>query len=284
MTTNNNARSRMWVYDYVKFSIACEQEMYQRFANGWNTAMRQLPDGTNKPGGNKHSMVRGSHGGHHPLWVFEAYGNQSEDVFNMHFDTWAPYLTRVDVATYVDLTAKGLDLVYRQLMVNNRRNLNIAQHASRIRDKVNGRSAGGHGVAVGSHKSDMRMSLYTRGREGLGKLEFQQQGVRVTNRVAETLMHIQPMEQDWIENEAKWADLRSRLAVGGQTELQKASNLSTEEVLELGEAAYETCTSTELRADSMVQQLSLLTDGELSIATYKMMEILEARRKKGTAG
>jgi hypothetical protein len=86
--------------------------------------------------------------------------------------SWWPHVTRLDVkATDLEYTDEEVHFMRCELL-GHKNPYNIVAMNSKDRLKNEKRDAGGQGFSIGSHKSDLRVAMYRRGREGVG-LEFQ---------------------------------------------------------------------------------------------------------------
>src|SRR6185369_1649304 len=157
-------------WDYVKLQFEMEADRFHTYLaqldaigqervglNRWKGAIRVKAGGETDTGRRRY-------------WV--SIHGPSALVVNFLPFAWWPYVTRLDV--------KATDLPYDDQEVHQMRvkllakpnPYNIVAMNSQDRLKNDKRDAGGRGFSIGSHKSDLRVAMYRRGREGVG-LEFQ---------------------------------------------------------------------------------------------------------------
>lgn len=171
-------------FDYAKFLLLAEEdEAGQSWAN-WQrlitagkpdlikqTKLTALGAGTIIPGKRR--------------YVFEAWGETARYAGCLG-EFWLRRATRLDVKTsmlpWIDQDVDNL--ASRWKLVDRSRNVQTFQ--SRPRTKRDGRSAGGRGIALGSHKSDLRISVYKRPRDCY-RLEVQASGRLLRRLISEAL-------------------------------------------------------------------------------------------------
>lgn len=113
-------------------------------------------------------------------YFVDVWGSLAQGIIELAPDYVAAFgLRRVDVRMPLpEATEKGIAGVARVLAGRGkgRRNVNVFNSAPR--SKEGGRNAGGMGIAIGSHKSDWRGSIYKRGSEPAA-MEGQYQGKKL---------------------------------------------------------------------------------------------------------
>lgn len=86
-----------------------------------------------------------------------------------------PFVTRLDIKSWPEgYTMDDLHCLRAEIL-NKPCGYNITTHDGKLRQKTDKRDAGGTSLAIGSHKSDLRVSLYGRGHEAVC-IEFQVSG------------------------------------------------------------------------------------------------------------
>lgn len=123
------------------------------------------------------------------LYSFETWGKLS-DVMARYADDreWA-HLQRLDYQIPCDIDDEKIHGLYEHLRKNKARGRNVTSFDTRPREKSQGRHAGGHGVALGSHKSDKRLSISKRKGES-GYIELQLSGKLLRTLVGEALQKV----------------------------------------------------------------------------------------------
>jgi hypothetical protein len=112
------------------------------------------------------------------LYVFDVWGTAAQDIDGLNFEKWFPYLDRLDLKLGMTITDDGLENLYHYLLEKVGSKRNITYGRSPVRQKRGDRDSGGHSLALGSHKSDMRVHWTQRGEEA-GYQEFQVQKDRL---------------------------------------------------------------------------------------------------------
>lgn len=163
--------------DYGKFLVRCEWDRLQQFKADWDYVMHEVGLRANWSGGQKLRALGADSEGER-MYAFEVWGHLAEAVHLLSWEQWSPYCERIDLRTEVDMCDDGRQQFYEHVKRNGARGRNVVEYSSKKRSKEGGRHAGGKGVAVGSHASDYRLSVYQRGDEP-GALEFQLRGARI---------------------------------------------------------------------------------------------------------
>lgn len=112
------------------------------------------------------------------LYIFDVWGEAAQDIDGLDFATWFPYLDRMDLKLPMKITDDGLFNLYQYLEEKLDDNHSIDYRKSPVRQKRGNRDSGGHSLALGSHKSDMRVHWTQRGEED-GYQEFQVKNERL---------------------------------------------------------------------------------------------------------
>lgn len=120
-------------------------------------------------------------------YIVEWYGEAAEYAITALPERMLSNVTRVDFrTTLVDVDDQGIDLLADYLRRSARGDRNLTQYDTRKRTKKNGRHAGGKGVALGSHKSQQRLTWYKRTGEPAA-LELQVQGQKSVQLVRDAI-------------------------------------------------------------------------------------------------
>jgi len=187
--------------DYVRLSRKLD------VARGlvWTAAIRDIIEGVqheepNIDGNFKAGTVKRYADGEY-LYTVQVWGSLCKFIARLDFNRYAKYVTRLDFRMELDVTKAGLDCLADVAKQNNHANRNITTYETRPRDKKEGRHAGGIGVAVGSHGSTKRLTVYKRGKEP-GALEFQTQMAetqKIVNMAAKTNFKMADLD-----NQSRW--------------------------------------------------------------------------------
>jgi len=215
--------------DYAKFAVkltvAAAVQAQQDFIN----AMEQHPEQGKEGKGYNITSVRRYDDGTY-LYVFETWGVQAEAIQYLDFDRWSKHLDRLDVRRDMDVSPSGVNSIYNHLLEHKAGNRNVQLFNSRTRSKRQGRQSGGQGIAIGSHKSDFRMTVYKRGNER-GAIEFQLQGKRIQDAVKGTAL---VKSMDGLPfNESPWAFLIHTCDARGASTAEETFNLGYQAVTDM---------------------------------------------------
>lgn len=117
-------------------------------------------------------------------YTLETWGHTAGDVTCLKWERWGKFLTRLDVVSvFPNENPHMLDQLYDELRTRGLRH-NLTRMSSKPRSKSGGKSAGGESIAVGSHKSDFRYSIYWRD-YSLVRTEVQLSGNQLKRMTAE---------------------------------------------------------------------------------------------------
>lgn len=208
--------------DYVKVAKKLDHDVAQQLGKIWYDTF-EGKDGTGENARSAHvNSVRKEADGKY-LWIFEAWGVASGAVVNLDWDMWAKDLVRMDVRGEQDVTKGGVDRVYQHLSHNKKGARNIQLFSSKVRSKRSGRDTGGYGIAIGSHKSDVRITIYVRG-NAAGAMEFQFSGKKLAQliQIENSLKAVYMVDS----NADYWIHLMQSIAMHGELELENISGLT----------------------------------------------------------
>jgi len=171
-------------FDYAKFLILADQDEAGQLWTNWQRLVSagdpKLIKQCKLTSLGAQTIVSGKR-----RYVFECWGETARYVSCLG-EYWLRRATRLDVKTsmlsWIDQDVDNL--AARWKIVDKSRNVQTFQ--SRSRTKRDGRSAGGRGIALGSHKSDLRISVYKRPKDCY-RLEVQASGRLLRRLVAEAL-------------------------------------------------------------------------------------------------
>lgn len=197
--------------DYARFVFRGDVEPVMARVNQATTALEVLQgDSDIWPGDCKSWGVPPAHG--KPAGrVWECWGPVTFCITRLPFGSFAPKLNRLDVRmTVPDLDALGLDVMWATFRAAGKART-VHRYSSPARSKRNGRDAGGDTLAVGSHKSDVRVSWYIRKGES-GAIEVQCQGDVLKNIVAVIMTGYEGMT--WHSTDM-WRDLKTMVWQAG---------------------------------------------------------------------
>lgn len=116
------------------------------------------------------------------IYGVSTWGPGSDDFLQLLPSEYHTNISRVDFRIETEVSASGLAGVEKRADEFNPRNRNIHKFSTRKRQKDFGRNSGGNGLGFGSHKSDVRLTMYKRAGE-TGAVEIQLSGKRLSNLI-----------------------------------------------------------------------------------------------------
>lgn len=194
-------------FDYIKFLMICDQDEFARRYALFYDACERAAEG--RPVTAK-MVALGQNIGYADnkrRYVLEAWGYTAEALWRLPWQ-WCKWLVRLDIKQVAeDWSDLDVDNLFQRWnmydTVRNKQSFN-----SRHRSKREGRSGGGRGIALGSHKSDLRVSVYRR-RGQPYHMEVQLMGKRLRSLISDTA------EQRRLMTEADQMKFWTQLCVDG---------------------------------------------------------------------
>lgn len=202
------------------------------------------------------------------LYIFDVWGEAAALVDTLNFGSWYPHIDRVDLKVTMPMTPDGRDNYHAYLKdkVGNKRS--IGMRDSPPRQKRGSRDAGGHTLALGSHKSDFRVHWTLRTDE-VGYQEFQLEGSRLKPAIYSQDFYIR--EQGEWASKIGWEPLMQALLVNAQIELQELDGLYDSERANILAGAMDIHGVIERKLDYLEYQINMLPrDGLYSL--YQALE------------
>lgn len=202
------------------------------------------------------------------LYLFDIWGEAAALVDNLNFGRWYPHIDRVDLKVTMPMTPDGRDNYHAYLKdkVGNKRS--IGMRDSPPRQKRGGRDAGGHTLALGSHKSDFRVHWTLRTDE-VGYQEFQLEGSRITTGIE--LQRYYGNNQSEYPGKFGWQQLMQQLLTNSQIELQELDGLYDSDRASILAGAMDIHGVIERKLDYLEYQINMLPRDAL-YALYQALE------------
>lgn len=216
-------------FDYARIRYSTDHDLAQQKCNELKELIQLWKDNnpTQADGGFEFRVFPGGAAGERQ-YCLELWGSISECITWLDFTEYADRLMRLDVrASLPTATAQGIRELGDRLAQRKGR-LNITRYESKARSKMRGRNAGGVGVALGSHKSVYRATVYKRSNEP-GALEFQYSGAALTACVNTTTKR---RSIPLVDNDP-WAALRTHTYVSGMQRLENSSGVEYSTLLDI---------------------------------------------------
>lgn len=215
--------------DYVKFSIRAAVDLCWQYRQQFVELMGEMPEFTDKDSGYNAMCVRAYKDGTY-LYVYEAWGKLADNVVFMAWNPWHQFIERMDIRYETEVSVDGVEAFRAHCNQFGTSGRNVQTFNSRARTKRNGRDAGGYGLAVGSHKSEFRMSAYKRGKEA-SAVEFQFRGKRL--KAAAAMVEEAKQRREAVSLVDPWRDMAYKLAMMARRDVRTIAGLELEELDDL---------------------------------------------------
>lgn len=212
MEPTNDAR---FYPDYAKLILTCEYDYFQVWYDGLKECAKQLEPIYDVKFETVHKV--NSFPTQHPgLYVYtvDIWGEMSKTVFLIPFKALADKLRRFDVRTIMAEVDEEAILYTGQRLQASGSSYNINVYSSKPSSKRMGKDRGGKGFAIGSHKSDLRISCYKRHGHPTA-MEFQFTGKILRDAAQETYDALPPTASQ----QAHWEYFQSKLQDRGNNRL-----------------------------------------------------------------
>lgn len=172
--------------DYAKFVIEAEPDRWQHLYRAFVSLQHERKYGGDFLTSHRTSRLWYDAASGKETWSLEVWGEWTQLVLFLPA-AWIAWLRRFDVRAVVWDASEDAVLAVGQRLQQSVTRYNINVYSTRPATKRNGRDRGGKGFAVGSHKSDLRVTVYKRTGEPVAQ-EFQCTGTmlrRLVERVKE---------------------------------------------------------------------------------------------------
>lgn len=146
--------------DYVKVVRELDHDALQFFLNRYKDWQATDHDRGLKAPDLKVSVLRGASGNGKGKYAIETWGGGSSLFWYLVMKDCPSALVRLDVRTGLPDVEMDVILNLKAVLATANTQYNTFTYGSKSRSKAGGGIQGGQGMAVGSHKSDLRISLY----------------------------------------------------------------------------------------------------------------------------
>lgn len=201
--------------DYAKFMFEAEPEVWNHIYRVVNETSHQMKFNGEWLKSHKTQRLWFNAEKGMETWTLEIWGEWAGIVERLPAD-WVLSLKRFDVRAVVWDATKDTILDLGQHMQRNVTSHNINVYNTKAATKRLGRDRGGVGFAIGSHKSDLRITCYKRTGEPVAQ-EFQCTGAMLARLKLEAY--------DWYQKTGKtvdvWKNLGFRIQKQGNTRLMR---------------------------------------------------------------
>jgi hypothetical protein len=210
----------MYRPDYAKFLMQVRPELWSLTSRRFHEASHLM-----KVKGDwlkSHRMTRlwFNHESGYETWSIEIWGEWAQIVDRLPMEYLAT-LKRFDVRAILWDTDEATIIEVGQHLQKNLSQFNVNVYSTKPRSKRDGRDSGGKGFAIGSHKSDLRITTYKRTGEPCAQ-EYQCSGA-LLNRHVTDVMDICAKANSSI---SAWAGLVARVVASGERRMEMCFRLS----------------------------------------------------------
>jgi len=160
-------------WDYVSFWFDCAPDLFHTHLAYLDGLMNEVPPSHNW----KQQMKVHAHGpgqGDSRRYSITIFGAAATVVSRLPV-FWHKFIRRLDIKCWPPELDEAAVVEMRDVLLNSKTGYNVTGHNGKPRQKTDKRDAGGNSLSIGSHKSDLRISVYQRSREH-ACLEFQVSG------------------------------------------------------------------------------------------------------------
>lgn len=201
--------------DYAKFLIQCPDELWNHYYNALNIASHERKYSVEWLKSHKVNRLSYNADNGMSLWSVDIWGEWAGVVEALPAD-WFQFLKRYDIrATIWDASDEQIISIGQHLQ-RTITSYNVNVYSTRPATKRMGRDRGGKGFAIGSHKSDLRVSIYRRNGEPTAQ-EFQCTGALLSRLVEKIHADITP---NW-EVRSPWVILQQQIRIEGEKRLAR---------------------------------------------------------------
>lgn len=200
-------------YDYVKFLIQCEGDLWTTIYHGLNNLSHERKYKAEWLKSHKVNRLWYNPADGKETWAIDIWGEWAGivELLDVH---WLGWLKRADVRAIVWDANKDTVLDIGQHLQRNITSHNVNVFSTKPATKRLGRDRGGVGFAIGSHKSDLRITCYKRTGEPVAQ-EFQVSGAMLARLIGEC----QEQEQYYTGLYSIWEGLKVKMENEGQKRL-----------------------------------------------------------------
>lgn len=202
-------------YDYAKFLIQCESDRWQTIYSALNMLSHERKFSTEWLKSHKVNRLWYNPQNGMETWSIDIWGEWAGLVEVLDI-AWIRWLKRIDVRAIVWDADKDTVLDIGQHLQRNVTSHNVNVYNTKAASKRLGRDRGGVGFAIGSHKSDLRVTTYKRTGEPVAQ-EFQCSGAMLARLVRECL----EQEKYFTKVYSIWDGLRVKIENEGQKRLMR---------------------------------------------------------------
>lgn len=201
--------------DYAKFLIQCAPQTWHQWYSELGRESHELKVAGEWLKSHKVNRLWYNSDSDMETWSIDIWGEWAAIVYQLPAN-WFPFLKRMDVRAIVwDATAETV-LDVGQHLQRNVTSHNINVFSTKKATKRMGRDRGGVGFAIGSHKSDLRVTCYKRTGEPVAQ-EFQCSGAMLTRLMGDTIRLIGPNASV----RSVWRQLRLLIEAEGNKRLMR---------------------------------------------------------------
>ena len=203
-------------FDYARFKIEVAPENWEAIYNTFREARATFKASGDFDKSHKTNRLWFNAQAGKETWALDVWGEWAGIVWSLP-EFWFKWLTRLDVRTTLwDADGDAVEALGVHL-VKAKGPYNVHLFSSRSSTKRMGRDRGGSGFAIGSHKSDLRITVYKRASEPVA-CEFQMTGRYLARSV-------EAAYQNWLDTsrtQGLWYRLKELVIEAGQHRFERA--------------------------------------------------------------
>jgi len=201
-------------YDYAKFLIQCPPDMWHQWYQELTRESHEMKASGEWLKSHKTNRLWFNAEAGMETWSIDIWGEWASIIERLPMQ-WIQYLKRADVRAIVWEATEATIIDIGQHLQKHITSHNVNVYSTKPASKRLGRDRGGKGFAIGSHKSDLRVTVYKRTGEPCAQ-EFQCSGAMLARCVRECL------EQGKYYSGAYsiWEGLKGKIEKAGNQRLQ----------------------------------------------------------------
>lgn len=201
--------------DYAKFLIQCAPDMWHQWYSELNRESHEMKVTGEWLKSHKVNRLWFNADSQMETWAIDIWGEWAAIVNRLPAE-WIGNLKRLDVRAIVWDATKETVLDIGQHLQRNVTSHNINVFSTKPATKRLGRDRGGVGFAIGSHKSDLRITTYKRTNEPVAQ-EFQCSGAMLSRLIVECMQQRQYFTGAY----SIWNGLQGKIEKEGQKRLMR---------------------------------------------------------------
>lgn len=166
--------------DKVDLTFHVDYDLMQTHQNFLRAICDSIEDDTGRYIGFRVKCFSAEKEGRKRVYGVSTWGPGADDFLQLLPTEYHANISRVDFRLEAEISTTNFTAIENRINEFNPRKRNVRKYSTRKRQKEFGRDSGGIGLAFGSHKSDVRLTMYKRTGDS-GAIEIQLSGKRLAN-------------------------------------------------------------------------------------------------------